>query len=214
MTGDLTYTNSVAGFSMGKLVIGASPETTTLGSDLIADLLTINSGDKLVTNGYGIDIAGTIYIDGTLDATAGTGGNSIIQVGGDWLMDAAGVFIESGSTVIFDGTDTDNVITSSGEAFNDVFFNDGLVGYWKLDEVTVTADEAGVIDFSRYGNMGTWKGGIRFDGNKPDLNFVNIGSAYFDGSGDCVVLEGTASGGVNPLELNDNFTISIWVNFC
>ena len=196
--------NSANGVDMGYLIIGNSPEVTELGTNLIASSLTINAGDRLITHGFNIDIAGNIDIKGTIDATEGTGGASIIQVGGNWIMDADGAFIEGSSTVIFDGTDTNNSITSSGEAFNDVFLNDGLVGYWKMDETTVTANVAGAIDSSGYGNVGIWRNNVKFEGNTPDLNFVNVGSAYFDGTGDYIDM-------TQGITLAYNVTVSAWI---
>ena len=44
--------------------------TTTLESDIIADSLIVDAGDTLVTDGFNIDVSGTMDINGTLDATS------------------------------------------------------------------------------------------------------------------------------------------------
>ena len=41
---------------LGFLQIGHSPDTITLGSDLVADKLSVPVGDILVTNGYSVRV--------------------------------------------------------------------------------------------------------------------------------------------------------------
>ena len=127
-----------------------------------------------------------------------------IEVGGKWNK-SGGTFTPGDGTVLFNSTATDESITSDSSAFNDVYLNDGLVGYWKLDETTVTANVAGALDSSGYGNSGTWNADVRFDGNKPDLNFKNIGSAYFDGTSDLINL------GAKIISATGDFTLTVWV---
>ena len=107
-------------------------------------------------------------------------------------------------SVVFNSTATDETITSDGAVFNDVFLNDGLVGYWKFDEKTATPNEAGAIDSSGYGNTGTWKGDPTPDGNTAGLNFVNERSLDFDGAGDYVEI-------ANFLGKPTVFTVAHWI---
>jgi len=77
---------------------------TSLGSDYVADSLTINDGETFTTNGYNVDIGTggiTINSGGTLDATSGVGGDSLITVEGNWTNN--GTFDAGTSTVTFDG---------------------------------------------------------------------------------------------------------------
>src|SRR6185436_4365632 len=98
---NLTYRDNVGGTNFGRITIDP---TTTLGTDFTADSVHILSGDTLDTNGYEMDVAGTMDIDGTLDAAPGADGRSTINVRGIW--DNAGLFISTTSTVIFDSNAT------------------------------------------------------------------------------------------------------------
>ncbi|MBZ0166355.1 MAG: LamG domain-containing protein, partial [Candidatus Omnitrophica bacterium] len=89
-----------------------------------------------VTNGYEMEIKGTLDIDGALNASSGAGGESFVYVRGPWDV-TGGVFTNTNSTVVFTGTSSGTYsydIISDGKAFNNVIINDGLVGYWRLDE--------------------------------------------------------------------------------
>ena len=108
--------------NLGKVIVGASPDTIELGSDFVADMLTINGADRLVTHGFDLDISGDIDIYGTIDASDGTGGVSGLYVEGDWSMGGTGAFIRGSSTVIFDGAagGATRTITSTNETFYNV----------------------------------------------------------------------------------------------
>ncbi|MBU4334928.1 MAG: hypothetical protein KKD07_10845, partial [Candidatus Omnitrophica bacterium] len=145
--GDLTYTDSIGSINIGNLVIGGSPETTDLASDLVADTLTINYSDQLNTNGYDLDIAGIIDINGTLDATDDVEGDgTTIAVGGNWDM-TGGTFTIANSSVTFDSSASGNTITSDLKSFYDILFNNAG-GDWALSDdmlvdnsLTVTSGE-------------------------------------------------------------------------
>ena len=57
-----------------------------------------------------------------------------MHFGGDWDM-TGGTFTSTDSTVMFTGT-MDVDLTSAGQVFNDLIINDGLIGYWKLDQTS------------------------------------------------------------------------------
>ena len=99
--GDLTYTDNVGGLDFGDVAIGTSPDTTNLGSNFKVGHLQINGGDVLNTDGYDIDAGGNITTVGTLNATAGAGGATQINLEAIW--NNTGVFTQDTSTVTFDG---------------------------------------------------------------------------------------------------------------
>ncbi|MCA9398346.1 MAG: hypothetical protein KC618_01265, partial [Candidatus Omnitrophica bacterium] len=206
--GDLTYTDSVGGTSFGTVVIGASPDTTTLASDFTADSLAITTGDFFVTDGYDVTIKTDVDIDGTLNAGDGSGGYTTISVGDDWDA-TGGTFVTTNSTVMFTMTsDNDASITSNGEAFNNLTINDGLVGYWKLDEAAADTCDDGTsdaCDSSGYENHGTWEGHTTTSTTIPPLNFSNVRSGTFDGSNDYININNFSRHIVNS-----NFTLSVW----
>ncbi len=115
--GDLSFSDS-AGQNMGTVVVGNSPDTTTLTTDLYADSLTINSGDSLITDGYEITLTDFVNINGgTLDASDGTDNYTIISVAGNWSN--TGSFVAGYSEVHF--TNPAKITTISDDTtFNDL----------------------------------------------------------------------------------------------
>ena len=106
----------------------------TLQSAQVAMGFLINTG-SFVTDGYEMDIAGTIQVSGTLDATSGAGGNTIIDAGGAWIV-SGGVFSSTNSTVLFTGTTSTQTfdILPSSYSFYNVGFNDNGGGTtWELE---------------------------------------------------------------------------------
>ena len=80
----------------------ASGEITQQDTLDVDGTLTIGGG-VLITDGQEIDVEGTMRITGTLDATTGTDGATTINAAYDWDMSNGGVFLNTSSTVIFDG---------------------------------------------------------------------------------------------------------------
>lgn len=113
LDGDLIYTDT-SSTDFGHVYTGTLGHDITLASDFLASQLTVVAGNRFILDGYDIDINGAITINGTLDAGSGTDGNAVLNVAGNWDM-TAGVFTNTSSTVIFDGTVQ---ITSNGKAFN------------------------------------------------------------------------------------------------
>ena len=104
-TGNLVI--NTAGQNLGNVVIGASPDTITLNSDLVADSLTINSLDTLNTNGYNLTIgSGGITI--ATGATLNAAGSGTIALGGNWSN--SGTFTPGTGTVSFSGSSVVNIL--------------------------------------------------------------------------------------------------------
>ena len=62
--GDLSFAdNTSPQQDLGAVAIGASPDTTTLTTNLTASSLTINAGDTLITNGYNLYISGAVFLN-------------------------------------------------------------------------------------------------------------------------------------------------------
>ena len=200
---NLTFTDNTDPLQdLGRLVVDP---TTTLGSNLKASSLKILENDTLVTDGYNLYITGSLDINGTLDATSGTGGNSDIHVGGNWDA-TGGMFTSADSTVMFIGTTAGLTITSNTERFDNLIINGsiGLVGYWKLDEATSPA-----IDYSGYGHSGTWGNDIsNISTTSGTINFYNPNAADFDGTDDYIEIADT-----DTLDLDDasGITIAAWI---
>lgn|GEM_PF-4754418 len=109
---DLVYFNDQNGTkqNMGNVQIGASPATTNMSSNMVANSLTVSSGDKLNTRGYDLDIATYITVNGTLNATDTVAGNgTLINLGTDWTVGASATFTASTSLVTFDGSGAQSI---------------------------------------------------------------------------------------------------------
>ncbi|MBF0246435.1 MAG: hypothetical protein HQL31_14420, partial [Planctomycetes bacterium] len=110
--GDLTYTDSTGNFAIPDLYIGTSPDTTTLGSNMLVGNLTINAGDRFIAAGYDLTVLGNLVCYGNLDASIGT---SVISVAGDWVM--GNLFVAGGSNIVLNGTAAQS-FTAGGAAGN------------------------------------------------------------------------------------------------
>jgi len=118
--GDLTYgDNTSPQQDVGRVVVGQSPDTTPLTTDMTATSLKIMATDTMITDGYEIFLTGTMDINGTLDAAPGTDGNTTMHVGGIWDM-MGGMFTSTDSTVMFTGTSSALTITSDSKSFNNL----------------------------------------------------------------------------------------------
>ncbi|RLC96326.1 MAG: hypothetical protein DRI46_13935, partial [Chloroflexi bacterium] len=115
LEGDLGF--NAGNNTIGDVIIGASPDTTTLESDLSVVSLVINSNDILITDGYELDISNTATINslGEIDATSGTDGDSTIYLGLDW--ENSGTFTPGNSTLVLNGT---NQSISGVSTFNNL----------------------------------------------------------------------------------------------
>lgn len=181
------------------LLINGTGGTVTQQADVtVASDVTISAG-TLVVNGYELAVGGSVDIDAALDASSGTGGDARIIIGADWDA-TGGSFTETGSTVMFVSTTTADV-TSAGETFNDIVINDGLIGYWKLDDAASPAR-----DSSGYGHSGSWSGNPSPSTDRPLLKMRNRYSLDFNGSTDFInVGDPDIYRGLNEL------TLSVWV---
>jgi PKD repeat protein len=77
--------------------------------------------------------------------------------------------------------------------------DNGLVGYWKLDETSGPA-----LDSSGNGHSGTWGTGITSSTNVPSLSFTDSHAASFNGSADISSASTVANFGTG------DFTASAW----
>ena len=144
----------------------------TIDTNVSVASITVNTGyTGTITQGAGK----TITTSGAYSQAAGTftGNNAKIAIGGSFSLSGTatftstsatlvigGAFSETGSanfvhnsgTVLLNTTTASNTFASGGETFNHLILNDGLVGYWKLDETSGTT----AADASGYGNSGTF----------------------------------------------------------
>ena len=184
-----------------------------------------NSADSDITDIYSVAADGVMTVAGTVtEVFIPTGhtyapGNGVIAPGFDingafnfasstitnsGAWDATGgSFTSTNSTVVFTST-LDQNITSNSSSFDDLIINDGLVGYWKLDESTTPSH-----DSSGYFNHGTWNGTPTFSSSiASTINFANPGSAQFDADADFINIPPSRS--LDEVYDNDRITVSVW----
>ncbi len=168
------------------------------------EIATLAGGDKnnelFIPENYSMTPGGTIDvadvdINGTLNLEANTA-----YVAGSW--DATGGSVTTTGRVVMNGTGAET-ITSDGESFNDLYINDGLVGYWKFDEGTGTT----INDSSGYGNTGTLTNsdGDEWTTTVPSgLDFDSPYALDFDGTNDYVEF-------ASPVfDSHQAFSLSFW----
>ena len=177
--------------SAGKFA-GSNATLTVTGS------VTVNGG---TFNGG----TGNVQINGALNLSSGTfkSTTGLLQVGGAFNATSTGIFNPSTGRVMLTATGTQAFATNSA-TFNNLFINDGLVGYWKLDDSGTTATDA-----SGYGNDGTLSAtGATWQSAAPSaIDFTDAGSVLLNGSAGYVTL------GTSSLPSNGSAqTISLWLN--
>ncbi|MES1165504.1 MAG: LamG domain-containing protein, partial [Verrucomicrobiota bacterium] len=171
--------------------------------------ITVSSGNTVTTTGDFTQSAGT-FNGG--DSRITIGGNLVLSTGTfkstTGLLRIAGAFTKTGGTfnansgrVMLASTSTQTFATN-GATFKNLYVNDGLVGYWKLDDSGTT-----VADASGYGNDGTRSAaGATWQTDVPSaMDFTDSGSLALNGSTGYVTL------GLNNLpNINGAQTISLW----
>jgi hypothetical protein len=122
---------------------------------------TFNQSAPLTVGGAFIESGGTfigssgllkIDVNGSLNLMSGTftSTNGRLEVGGTF-NNTGGTFDPNNGQFMVNHTSGTSTINSSGMTFYDLIVNDGLAGYWKLDEASGTS----AADVSGYGNTGT-----------------------------------------------------------
>ncbi|MBU1997845.1 MAG: LamG domain-containing protein, partial [Candidatus Omnitrophica bacterium] len=184
---DVVFNNAAGGWILtsGMMVADDFTMTNTAAAGIVLDGYELTVGDNFIlTTGSLFANRSTIIIKGNWDSQAGT-------------------FEPGVSTVVFNGTDLDNTITTNAESFSNININDGMIGYWKLDESSTTENVTGAIDSSGHGYHGTWRDDASSSTNTPDVNFVDNYAIELDGTGDWI--DSNLPGNLLP-----QITVSCW----
>jgi CSLREA domain-containing protein len=170
--------------------------------------LTVN-GDWLQLDGYFngdyygiIDVARDFNISGGQFIVPRIGGTGWLSVGGG-INHTSGNFDADGGRLILDNTTDQTLNTTS--ALGELILNDGLLGYWKLDEDSGTT----AIDSSGYGQHGTLNGSPAWAADAPSkINFYNPHSLQLNrGTADYVDISDTPT-----IDALQELSLSTWVN--
>ncbi|MCA9402288.1 MAG: DUF2341 domain-containing protein [Candidatus Omnitrophica bacterium] len=144
---------------------------------------------------HDIDINGTlsmnsltVFVDGSWDASSGT-------------------YNQSAAGVVFTGTGTES-ITSASQSFYDMYFNNGLMAYWRFEESSSPA-----VDSSGRGNHGVWNSDTASSTDVPALNFTNDRSIEFFGDDDYVdIIDSQVAGrDFKNIGSNNDYTLAAWI---
>jgi len=158
---------------------------STNNNNMIIDVDTTVAGFT-VSSGYtgSITQSGTrnltITGDLTLAATSGTftAPAGLMNIGGSFLKTGAISFAANGGTVLMTSTGAES-FTSGGATFNNLYFNDGLIGYWKMDETTIGT----AADYSGYFNSLTAQNTPTSSTSVPTaIDFADIRSVALAGT--------------------------------
>ncbi|MBI4357799.1 MAG: hypothetical protein HY584_00745 [Candidatus Omnitrophica bacterium] len=198
-------------FSLFALSASALAATITLGSDIKATTVTVDTADTADLDGYELDIGtGGITVNGTLDGGTGSESgdtNSTITVEGNWTTASGSTFTTTGSTVIFDGSTADQTVTTNAKAFNNVTINntngtataDDIVVSGALDidgiltvtdgelQVNTTLNIGGNLSIAAAGAVTKGSGATTFDGSasstwSDSTSGQDLGAVTIDGT--------------------------------
>lgn len=151
-----------------KVVIRAATGALTLTGAIKYAGLTINTGAVMLLNG-----TGTTMLDSGTFTNYGTLGLKNTETLTSFTNNT------NKGTIMITGTGTTTGF-KTGTSYNNLTLNDGLVGYWKLDDVD------GVRDSSGYSNSGALMSGATISTTVAPTNFHNERSISFDGTNDYI----------------------------
>jgi hypothetical protein len=105
--------------------------------------------------------------------------------------------------VVLNSTTTQTV--SAASSFNDLAINDGLVGYWKLNDSTGSAVAADSSGYGRTGTLTSMDANADWVAGATTTHYTNAGALNFDGSDDHVQINSIAP------ELLGAMTVAAWI---
>src|SRR5450631_1040732 len=203
--------------SSGQSVIQLKYQTPTITKQIIpaanfrkgaTDATTVTLGAAGLDQRAGTFVGGSrnITMSGSLTLSGG-----LLQTTSN-LLSIGGVFTKTGGTfsggvgrVLMTSTSS-QTFTSGGAILHDLYFNDGLVGYWKLDETggNFAADSSG------YGSTGQITSFPAFPTTGlPPLGFTDAASLSFSAVGQGVTVPHSARLSFTAAQ---SYTLSAWVN--
>jgi hypothetical protein len=131
------------------------------------------------TGSWAVADAGSIplTLTGSYTQSAGTftSTSGLLNVGGAFNK-TGGTFNANAGDVMLSST-TSQTFATNGATFNNLAINDGLIGYWKLDESSSPA-----IDYSGYGNDLPWQSSATSSATVPTLAFADAKSLQLSGA--------------------------------
>ena len=178
---------------------------TVSGGTFTSSSATITLGSFSESSGTFTGNSATIADTGNVSLTGGsfTLTTGTMQVGGAFSHSVGNAFNDNGGTMLFNATSSKSH-TFGGAAMPTVIINDGLAGYWTLDD-----GSGSPADSSGYGNT-LVRNGTTYNTSVPSaITFADADMLTFDGS------TGYATD-ATPVAMPANNapqTISLWAQF-
>jgi hypothetical protein len=189
------------GTNSGNVAIGGSVTLTagswtknantvlTVGVDLNMSAGTFTGASGTISVGRDLTVTSTgSYSNGnallkvarnlTASGTAFTASSGVTRVGGRFNH-SAGTYNDNNGNILFNAT-TNQTHTFGGAIFKRATFNDGMVGYWNMDDGSFGGSTP--ADASGYLNAGVSNSVTRSTSGCASLAFFNPSCAAFDGS--------------------------------
>jgi hypothetical protein len=209
-SGNWTWSPSGSGVptSADDVVISGGSATVNMDSAVDVNSITVSGACSRLIRPNPATTTIRIRNNLTLSSTAGGGifrlSSGTSRIGGQLTRSNNNMALDSnGGTVLFDAASGTKTHTMSGATLEKVIFNDGLVGYWNLDE----GAGATINDLSGFGNNGTLNGTFAYTASMSStIGFTDVSGVTFNGSNVYATL-GTTSLPAN----NGTQTISVWV---
>ncbi|HXI60836.1 MAG TPA: LamG domain-containing protein [Polyangia bacterium] len=178
--------------SVGVTVTQSASQTVTVGGAFTQSSGTFSGGNSQISVGGNLNLSG-----GTFTSTSG-----LLKISGAFNK-TGGTFTHNAGRVMLAST-SDQTFATSSAPFNNLIINDGLVGYWKLDEASGTT----IRDSSGYANDGTATSTSWLTSSLASaINFTNSAALSFNGTSSYVTV-GTTSLPAN----NAPQSITAWIN--
>ena len=150
-----------------------------------------------------IRVRGDLILSSTSSGGVFRLGTGTTQIGGQLTRSNDNMTLDtSGGLIVFNAAAGTKTHTLSGATLDSVTINDGLVGYWKLDEASSPFG-----DSSGYQNDATLTGSYAA-ATAPTLLFSDPSAVTFNGTSNYLTL-----GTTNLPAANAAQTISVWVKF-
>lgn len=183
--------------------------SATINIDAAADVnsVTVNGACTRTIRAYPATTPIRVRGNLTLAATSGGGtfrlGTGTTQIGGQLTRSNGNLTLDTnGGVIIFNAAAGSLTHTLSGATVDTVIFNDGLVGYWTLEEAA-----SPFADSSGYANDASLTGTYAA-ATPPTLLFSDAKGVAFNGTSNVLAL-----GTTNLPAANAPQTISVWLKF-
>ncbi len=198
--------------------------TCSLAANTTVNSVTMNTGagtfnqssSQLITNANLTINAGT-FTGSTASSKIVVGGD-FVQTGGSFTatiyrMEIWGAFNKTGGTFTHNSGEvllrstSSKTFASNGATFYNLVVNDGLVGYWKLDETSGTSANNSSGYFTNLAYSATAP--TQATASPPPVNFDDPAYLHFNGSTSYASTSQTA---YDEFASTDSYTLSAWVN--